>query len=85
MKKKSMTMPKSSEFEYESDPRKFKKEWLKGMFLGDKEAYKEYLSFWDKAFERGATYVATVALLDFNKYWTKDSNGYWVRRLEVKE
>ena len=82
MPRKPRTTPESKRPEGFSDPRKFKKTWLKGVFLGNKEAYDDYLRFWDEAKQNGAVYIYVVAMIEFRRHWTKDSKGQWVRRLQ---
>ena len=82
MPRKPRTTPESKRPEEYSDPRKFKKTWLRGVFLGDKEAYEDFLRFWDEAVQNGAVYTYVVAMIEFRKHWTKDSSGHWVRRLQ---
>lgn len=61
------------------DPRLYKKELMKGMFLGNKEAYNDYVLLWDKAIASGVTLPHTVAMIDFRNFWTKGESGKWVR------
>lgn len=79
------TTPESKRPEEISDPRKFKKTWLKGVFLGDKEAYEDFLKFWDEAIIKGAVYTYMIAMLEFRKYWIKDSSGHWMRRVQPED
>lgn len=65
------------------DPRVFKKTWLKDVFLNNKEAYEDYLVFWDEAIEKGSTYTYVVAMIEFRRHWTLDAQGYWVRKLVI--
>jgi hypothetical protein len=85
MPRKPKTRPDSLRPEGYSDPRVYKKTWLKGVFLGNKEAYEDFLTFWDEAIQKGATYTYVVAMIEFRKYWVTDSEGYWVRRLQPEE
>jgi len=80
MPSKSRITPVSSRPEDISNPRWFKKEVLKGVFLGNKEAYEDYLRFWDEAVAEGATYTYVVAMIKFREHWTTDSEGKWTRK-----
>jgi len=64
-----------------SDPRKFKKFYLKMTFHGNKEAYNFFVQCWDEAKAEDFTFIADEAWIKFRKHWEEDDSGYWKYKL----
>jgi len=79
MTKKPVTRPQSSDLRKLSDPRTWKKYYVRFIFRGDKDAYEDFVRYYDEAVKNGNVYAVDMAWIEFNKVWYVDEEGNWVR------
>jgi hypothetical protein len=79
MAKKPVTTPRSPDLRLLSDPRHWKKVYMRKIFRGNKEAYEDFVRHYDDAVKNGNVYAVDMAWIEFNKSWYVDEDGEYLR------
>jgi hypothetical protein len=79
MVKEATTKPRSVDLRKLSDPRTWKKQYMKHVFRGNKDAYEDFVRYYDDAVRNGNVYAVDMAWVEFNKVWFVDEHGEYVR------
>ncbi len=79
MPKKPVTKPRHSDLRMLSDPRHWKKVYLRHIFRGNKEAYEDFVKYYDDAIKNGNIQAVDMAWIEFNKVWYVDEDGEYIR------
>jgi hypothetical protein len=79
MVKEATTKPRSVDLRKLSDPRTWKKHYMKHVFRGNKDAYEDFVRYYDDAVRNGNVYAVDMAWVEFNKVWFVDEHGEYVR------
>ena len=79
MPKKPVTMPRSVDLRLLSNPKTWKKVYLRYIFRGNKVAYEEYVRLYDNAVKNGSVHAVDMAWIEFNKSWIQNEEGEWLK------